>query len=128
MWRRVYYKVTQPELINLLDLVKTNTSRSYTLSSAKEKFGDDFVNKAQSDGFVDVKNESIGISVGDWSPTHEVLKLTNRSKSLARTHQENERSTELSSDAKRNVAIRVIGGLITAALLYVIGRMLGVSL
>ncbi len=128
MWRRVYYKVTQPELIDLLDIVKTNTSRSYTLASAKEKFGDDFVNKAQSDRFVDIKNVSIGASVGNWSPTHEVLKLTNRSKTLARTHQENERSTELRADAKRNIAIRVIGGLITAALLYTIGRMLNISL
>jgi len=128
MWRRVYYKITQPELINLLDLVKTNLSRSYSLSSARERFGDDFVNKARSDGFIDIKDESIGISAGDWSPTHEVLKLTNKSKALARTHQENEKSAELRSEAKRNIVIRVIGGLITAVLLYLVGHMLSVSL
>lgn len=128
MWRRVYYRVARPELIDLLDLVKTNTSRSYALSSAKERFGDNFVDKAKSEGFVDIKDESIGISVGDWSPTHEVLKLTNKSKSLARTHQENKKSAELRSDANRNITIAVVGGLITAVLLYLIGHILNISL
>lgn len=128
MWRRVYYKVTQPQLINLLDLVKTNISRSYALSSARERFGSDFIDKARSDGFIEIKDESIGIAVGDWSPTHEVLKLTNKSKSLARTHEENEKIVELRSDAKRNITIGVIGGLITAVLLYLIGHMLNLSL
>lgn len=128
MWRRAYYRVVRPELIDLLDLVKTNTSRSYALSSAKERFGDNFVDKAKSEGFVDIKDESIGISVGDWSPTHEVLKLTNKSKTLARTHQENKKSAELRSDTNRNITIAVVGGLITAVLLYLIGHILNISL
>ncbi len=127
MVRRTFYRLTQPQLVELLDLVKTNTSYSYTLDSAKKQFSEDFVKNAVSKGFVDIKDESIGIAVGDWSPTHEVLKLTKKSKPIARTHQEKEKTAQSRSEATQKIIIRVIAGLITAILLYVIGSVLSIQ-
>lgn len=127
MIRRTFYKLTQPQLVELLDLIKTNTSYSYTLESAKKQFGEDFVKNAKSKGFVDIKDESIGIAVGDWSPTHEVLKLTKKSRPLARTDQEKEKSAQSHSEATQKIIIKVIAGLITAILLYAIGSALSIK-
>ena len=127
MVRRTFYKLTQPQLVELLDLIKTNTGYSYTLESAKKQFGEDFVEHAESKGFVDIKDESIGIAVGDWSPTHKVLRLTKTSRPIARTHLEKEKSTQSRSEATQKVIIRVLAGLITAILLYAIGSALNIK-
>lgn len=128
MIRRTFYKLLQPQLIELLDLIKSNTSYGYALESAKEQFGEDFVSKTKSNGFIDIKDESIGIAIGDWSPTRDVLKLTKKSKPIARTHLEKEKSAESRSDATQKIIVRVAAGLITAFLLYAIGSALSIKL
>lgn len=77
---------------------------------------------------IEIKDESIGIAVGDWSPTRKVLKLTGKSKPVAKSDQEKEKSTQSRSDAVQKITIRVSATLIAALLLYFIASTLNIKL
>lgn len=128
MIKRTFYRLFRPNLIRLLDAIKTDSPHSYSLDSTKKQFDDSLIESAKKQGLIEIKDESIGIAVGDWSPTRKVLKLTGKSKPVAKSDQEKEKSTQSRSDAVQKITIRVSATLIAALLLYFIASTLNIKL